>query len=458
MNTLIHPERVRCLNREQQITGPVIYWMSREQRIRDNWAYLFASRLATRNRSQLIVLFNLVRSYPGATFRHYDFMLQGLKTVEKQLRSLNIPLFVLAGDPAETIPHFIDEYRAGAIVSDFSPLKISRTWKKKLVQNTPVLHYEVDARNIVPSWIASDKEEYSARTIRPKINSRLDAFLTGFPEIEPPDSGGNVVSAPTVDWQRLYAFINVKSDVKPVSWIVPGEDAAMQQLAEFIKNGLTRYAAERNDPTANAVSHLSPYLHFGQISAQHVALAVKKSNAPLECIDAFLEELIVRRELAENYCFYNSRYDSLDGIQPWAKKTLEEHRHDKRQYLYDTDIFEEGKTHDPLWNAAQSELRNRGKMHGYLRMYWAKKILEWAPHPEAAFETALYLNDKYSLDGRDPNGFTGIAWSIGGVHDRPWFERPVFGKIRYMNYNGCKRKFNVDNYITLQGTICTRPQ
>lgn len=452
MNIVIHPERVRCLNHEQQITGPVIYWMSREHRIRHNWAYLFASQLANCNRQLLLVLFNLVRSYPGATFRHYDFMLQGLIKVEKHLRSLGIPFFVLTGDPAATIPHFIEAHHAGALVSDFSPLKISRAWKEKLLQSTPVPLYEVDAHNIVPCWIASTKEEYSARTIRPKINGCLDTFLTGFPAMYPPLSGETAVSLPPpVDWKRLYAYISAKRNVEPVSWIAPGEDAAMQQLAEFISNRLQRYAAERNDPTSNAVSHLSPYLHFGQISAQHAASAVKESDAPKESKDAFLEELVVRRELAENYCFYNSRYDSLDGIRPWAGKTLEEHCHDKREYIYNTETLEEGSTHDPLWNAAQTELREKGKMHGYLRMYWAKKILEWTPHPETAFDTALYLNDTYSLDGRDPNGYTGIAWSIGGVHDRPWFERPVFGKIRYMSYNGCKRKFNVDKYITLQG-------
>ena len=161
----------------------------------------------------------------------------------------------------------------------------------------------------------------------------------------------------------------------------------------------------------------------------------------------FLEQLIVRRELAENFCYYNNDYDSFNGFHAWAKKTLNEHRADEREFLYSPAEFENAETHDDLWNAAQYQMVEKGKMHGFMRMYWAKKILEWTPDPEVALQTAIDLNDKYELDGRDPNGYTGIAWSIGGIHDRPWFERPVFGKVRFMNYNGCKRKFNVNNYI-----------
>ena len=163
-----------------------------------------------------------------------------------------------------------------------------------------------------------------------------------------------------------------------------------------------------------------------------------------------LEELIVRRELADNFTFYNTQYASFDGFPAWAKQSLNEHRKDKREYLYSLKQFEQAETHDPLWNAAQTQMINKGKMHGYMRMYWAKKILEWTPSPEEAMMIAIYLNDKYELDGRDPNGYAGIAWSIGGVHDRAWFDRPVYGKVRYMNYRGCESKFNVKEYIRQQ--------
>jgi deoxyribodipyrimidine photo-lyase len=216
-------------------------------------------------------------------------------------------------------------------------------------------------------------------------------------------------------------------------------------LRRFIKNRLSRYPDERNDPTKEVVSDLSPYLHFGQLSAQQVALEVRKSG--MKGREDFLEELIIRRELSDNFCFYNPHYDRFDGFPDWAKKTLDEHRKDPRDYIYTLEQFESGQTHDELWNAAQMEMVKRGKMHGYMRMYWAKKILEWTKSPEEAQEIAIFLNDKYELDGREPNGYVGIAWSIGGVHDRAWGQRPVFGKIRYMSYNGCRSKFNVAKYI-----------
>ena len=210
---------------------------------------------------------------------------------------------------------------------------------------------------------------------------------------------------------------------------------------------MDNYNNKRNDPSLDGQSGLSPYLHFGQISAQRVALEVQKTTINFHAQEAFLEELIIRRELSDNYCYYNADYDNFNGFPDWAKKTITEHRQDKRDYLYSLEEFENGKTHDKLWNAAQLEMVKTGKMHGFMRMYWVKKILEWSLSPEKSMKTAVYLNDKYELDGCDPNGYAGIAWSIGGMHDRAWGEREIFGKIRYMNYNGCKRKFDIDKYI-----------
>jgi deoxyribodipyrimidine photo-lyase len=178
-------------------------------------------------------------------------------------------------------------------------------------------------------------------------------------------------------------------------------------------------------------------------------LEVSEAHVDKQSRETFLEELVVRRELSDNFCFYNSNYDNFRGFPEWARKTLDIHRGDAREYHYTAEQLECAETHDDLWNAAQTEMVKRGKMHGYMRMYWAKKILEWTESPEMAMEVAVYLNDRYELDGRDPNGYAGIAWSIGGVHDRAWNERPVFGKIRYMSYNGCKTKFNVKEYLKL---------
>ena len=212
-------------------------------------------------------------------------------------------------------------------------------------------------------------------------------------------------------------------------------------------NGLSSYNEKRNDPSLNGQSRLSPYLHFGQISTQRVALEIITASTSQSAKEIYLEELIVRRELADNYCYYNPNSDNTRGFPAWAQETLFKHKNDRRPYLYDLATFEKAETHDIAWNAAQIELLDTGIMHGYMRMYWAKKILEWSPSPDSAMETAIYLNDHFGLDGRDPNGYAGIAWSIGGLHDRAWPERPIFGKIRYMNFARLKRKFDIDSYV-----------
>ncbi|ABL65974.1 Deoxyribodipyrimidine photo-lyase type II [Chlorobium phaeobacteroides DSM 266] len=443
---MIDPRRTRVLNSCSDKPGAVIYWMSRDQRLNHNWALLFAREKAARKGQPLVVVFALAPSFLDAPFRHYDFMLKGLEETSKALERINIPFMLLEGEPDTEISRYACQSEAGAVVTDFSPLNISRNWKKKAADILDIPLYEVDAHNIVPCWYASDKQEYAARTLRPKLQARLDEFLVPFPTILP-------LPAPHVhhrspDWKQVRERLQKDRSVPPVNRIAPGETAAAESLENFIKSRLSGYATARNDPNSNALSQLSPYLHFGQISAQHVALRVAESRAPQKDKTAFLEELIIRRELSDNFCNYNPSYDRFEGIPAWAKQTLLLHGQDKREYLYTIDVFEKAATHDKLWNAAQSELVQSGKIHGYMRMYWAKKILEWSSSPPEAFEMAIYLNDRYALDGRDPNGYAGVAWSIGGLHDRPWFERPVYGNIRYMNASGCRRKFDVERYIS----------
>ena len=236
--------------------------------------------------------------------------------------------------------------------------------------------------------------------------------------------------------------MDIDKNVKPIDRFIGGTEQAKALLKDFLENKIKNYASQRNDPNLDSTSNLSPYLHFGQISPVFIALETMKLKKGFE---EFLEELIVRRELSMNYVYYNERYDSIKGVQNWALESLEKHRSDKREYIYSKDEFENAETHDEYWNAAQKQMVQTGKMHGYMRMYWGKKIIEWTKKPEDAFNIALFLNNKYELDGRDPNGFTGVAWCFG-KHDRPWIERPIFGKIRYMNANGLKRKFNADAY------------
>jgi deoxyribodipyrimidine photo-lyase len=438
--------RVRALKEAPHQSGPVVYWMSRDQRMNDNWAIIHAQNLALKHKMTLVVLFCLVPNFLGATIRQYGFMLKGLQEVEKELSKKNIQLIVLTGKPENEIPKFIKRNKIGIIVSDFSPLKINREWKEKIKRKIKVSFYEVDAHNIVPVWIASAKQEFGAYTIRPKINRLLPEYMDEFPKIKKQKLKlpFNIKSN---DWNKITTTLKINYGISEIDWLKPGEQEARKAMEYFIQYRLKNYFANRNNPNKNAQSNLSPYLHFGQISAQRIALSIQKHEKHLKATEAFLEELIIRRELSDNFCFYNSNYDSFDGLPNWAKTTLNKHRDDKKDYIYSLKDLEKAATHDQLWNASQKEMIHTGKMHGYMRMYWAKKILEWTKSPEEAIKFAVFLNDKYEIDGRDPNGYTGIAWSIGGVHDRAWGERKVFGKIRYMNDKGCNRKFDIKTYI-----------
>lgn len=442
----MNQKRTRILQSGSESNGPVVYWMSRDQRVHDNWALLFAQQLAMEKKKSLAVIFNLVPDFLESTIRQYGFMLKGLQEVETEFIRYNIPFFLLNGKPEIEIPKFIKNQNASVLVSDFDPLRIKRIWKGDVAKKIEIPFYEVDAHNIVPCLVASNKTEFAAYTIRPKIHKLLPEYLDEFSSVKKMKKIDSL-SSDKIDWKGVAASLKINRQVKEVDWIIPGESAATNSLKDFLENKFEQYAEDRNDPNKNALSNLSPYLHFGQISAQRIALTVEQFYQKNPSAKTFLEELIVRRELSDNFCYFNSKYDSFDGFHNWAKETLNQHSKDKREYIYSLEEFEQAKTHEDLWNAAQIELLVTGKMHGYMRMYWAKKILEWSKSPEEALKIAIYLNDKYELDGRDSNGYTGCAWSIGGVHDRAWAERPVFGKIRFMNRNGATRKFDVSTYI-----------
>jgi len=423
----------------------VLYWMVRDKRVNDNWALIEAQKIALDNNVPLEVCFNINNGYSEANLRQYKFLFEGLREVQKTLDKLQINFHLLYGPTHLKLAEFIEKNKVGYLVTDFSPLKVYKNRLKKVLGKTAIPFSQVDAHNIIPAWITSDKKEFAAYTIRPKIKKLLPDYLTDIPKIKKhPIKSDNVVEE--IFWEKILKLMNLDESVDSVDWIKPGEKNAKNNLFK-LKSHLINYSHQRNDPNLNKLSNMSPYFHFGQISPQRVALEIRDSKLPLEDKDAFLEEMIVRRELADNFCFYEKNYDFFDGYHNWAQKSLNEHRNDERDFIYSPGRFEQAETHDELWNAAQNEMRIMGKMHGFMRMYWAKKILEWSPSPEIAQQTAIELNDKYQIDGRDPNGYTGIAWSIGGVHDRAWFERPVYGKVRYMNFNGCKRKFNVKSYI-----------
>ena len=437
-------ERRLDLNDKPRKQGPVLYWMSREQRAFDNWGLLAAAAEAREMRAPLYVVFALAPSFLGATWRQYDFLLRGLRETERQLRDRRIPLLIRTGEPPDSVGALARELSAGSVFTDFDPLRPKTAWRKALAASLPVRLTEVDGHNIVPCRVASQKREYAARTLRPKLHSLLPERLTDIPALETHPFPPADFPAPQ-DFDALERRITADRSVSPVPGFPPGYSAGMERLRSFLEEKLDRYPEDRNDPCRDALSGLSPYLHFGQISAQRVAFEASRTVSP--GAGAFLEELIVRRELADNFCLHAPSYDTPDAWPDWGRKTLERHSGDHREYIYPKETLEAAETHDPLWNAAQREMTERGKMHGWLRMYWVKKLLEWTETPEEALALAIAMNDRYELDGRDPNGYAGIAWGLAGLHDRPWGERPVFGLVRTMTFDGAKRKFDLRRYL-----------
>jgi deoxyribodipyrimidine photo-lyase len=437
-------KRARQLNSNSYNKGPVVYWMSRDQRTKDNWALLFAQQQAIEKKSQLVVIFSLYPKYKNINLRQIDFMFKGLQVVEDNLNKLNIQFTLVNGFPDKTIPEFIKKEKVGMLITDFSPLLPTQNRKHKIAKQINIPFYEVDTHNIIPVWITSPKQEFAAYTIRPKINKVLSDFLDEFQSLK--KHPYNNESKVKINWANELKKLNPDPSIKPLEYL-SGEDNALKALFYFLEHKIDSYNEKRNDPTEDAQSDLSYYLHFGQLSSQRVALEINEMEISRGNKNAFLEELIIRKELSDNYCFYNQNYKSIKGLPEWALKSIEIHKNDKREVLYSLDQLEKAQTHDELWNASQLEMIHKGKTHGYMRMYWAKKILEWTKSTQQAIEFCIYLNDTYQLDGRDPNGYVGILWSVGGLHDRAWFDRPIFGKIRYMNYNGAKSKFNVQKYI-----------
>jgi deoxyribodipyrimidine photo-lyase len=440
----VSPERVHRLNERAPADGEyVLYWMQASQREECNHALEYAITRANKRGQPVIACFGLTPSYPDATLRHYTFMLEGLGGTARALEERGI-IFILRISPPDDLAVDLAQ-SASLVVVDAGYLRIEREWRARVAGNVPCPLIEVESNVVVPVKKASEKLEWSAATIRPKIRRRLPEFLVPpgkqRPEISSLDLG--IPGESTDDPVRLLSGLAIEQEPGPVASFTGGTAAARERLSRFLEDGLFRYTKERNDPNAGALSGMSPYLHFGQISPVTIALAVKDTGHP--DADVYLEELIVRRELSMNHVHYNPEYDRFSGLPDWALTTLGEHAGDTREYTYTAAEFERAETHDPYWNAAQMEMRKTGKMHGYMRMYWGKKILEWTESPEEAFDIALSLNNRYELDGRDPNGYTGVAWCFGR-HDRAWKERPVYGKVRYMNAKGLSRKFDADAY------------
>jgi len=442
-------ERIRRLNQTETRTAGryVLYWMQQAQRTRHNPALEFAIRRANALELPLVVGFGLMDDYPEASERPYFFMLQGLREVQENLRQRGIALVVLHAHPTKAALDLGKD--AAEIVCDRGYLRHQKQWRREVADNAPCAVWEVEGEVTVPLEQVSSKREHAARTIRPKINRQRDPFLV--------DLRPNTLEKVSLkmklpagldldDPAKLCDQLNLDRSVPPVpQFFTGGEDQARRIFLRFLEKSGANYAQNRMHPHTDDVSYMSMYLHFGQVSPVWLLLEARK-HLTGENQNSFVEELLVRRELAMNFVEHTPDYDQFSCLPDYAQKTLKEHARDPRPHTYSREQLEAGKTHDHYWNAAMLEMRETGYMHNYMRMYWGKKILEWSADPEKAFATALALNNKYFLDGRDANSFTGVAWVFGN-HDHGWTERPIYGKIRCMMASGLERKTNPKAYV-----------
>lgn len=446
---IIDQRRIRSLNDKAPRDGRyTLYWMQQSQRAEHNDALEFAVRRANENQSRLLVAFALTDQYPDANARHYQFMLQGLNEVRSQLKRRNIKFVLRLGEPTSTIVELARD--ACEVVCDRGYLRHQRQWRDEVAKAVDCRVWQVEADAIVPVEVASDKQEYAARTIRSQLNELADEFTTELrtTALTKDSLSLSVAGEEWDDAASLTRRLSIDHSVEPVDEFIGGTSHARRRLNDFLSNDLSRYA-NRTSIVDPAVSHLSPYLHFGQISPVDLALAVKsKRGQTRDSKDAFLEELLVRRELAFNFVHYCADYDSLHCLPDWARETLQKHESDERPHHYTATELENAETHDEPWNAMMTEMKHRGYLHNHLRMYWGKKIIEWTNTIDHAYRTALELNNRYFLDGRDCNSYANIAW-LFGLHDRAHAERDVFGKVRFMSADGLKRKIDVEALVQM---------
>jgi deoxyribodipyrimidine photo-lyase len=455
----IRAEQVRALNEAppRDDGDYVLYWMQQSQREAHNPALEWAIGEANDRGLPVVVAFGLAdgrHGFPEANARHYAFLLEGMAEVAQALEERGIAFVMRAGQPDALALELAE--RAALVVCDRGYLTIQRRWRERVAEGAKVAVVQIEGDVVVPVETASPKHESAARTLRPKLHKLWDEYLQPLRRTRPKHPAEGLALPKGLDPSRpekVLASLSVDASVGPVRRFRGGTSAAEERLRAILSGPIDRYEAERNRPEAGVSTHLSPYLHFGQISPVAAALAVREAKRGGAADKAaLLEELIVRRELAMNHVFYQPAYDTYEAVPEWARKTLHAHAEDERPHLYTRAELEEGRTHEPYWNAAMREMRETGYMHNQLRMYWGKKVLHWSKTPEAAYETLLSINNKWFIDGRDANSFTNVAW-VFGLHDRPWANRPIFGTVRYQSENSL-RKFDAKAYVREVERLC----
>ena len=429
----------------------VVYWMQRAVRIEGNPALDVAIEAANLLGLPVAVYFGVIPNYPSANLRHYRFLQQGLCDAAEDAAELGVG-FVVRRAPEASLEAFLEEVGAALLVGDENPCREPERWRQALTRRLRIPYWTVDADVVVPSRVF-DRSFALLHHFRPRLKAELTRFLAAPRKTEPIHEWKPSKAPASFDLsgEITAGFTKLDRTVPPVDAFTGGSHAALKRLRAFVRDDLASYDEKRNRPETAGTSRLSPYLHFGNIGPIPIALAVQKAVAsgkvPAATAERFLEQLIGWRELAVLFVRHEPNYDNWECAAPWARKALLEHAGDPRPHRYTLEQLERGETGDDLWNAAQREMATTGWMHNYLRMYWAKKIPEWTPEPATAFNWAVRLNDRYELDGQDPNGYAGIAWAIVGRHDRPWFNRPVYGLVRPMTGASLARKFDAGAYI-----------
>ena len=433
----------------------VLYWMQSTHRLHENWALRFAVLQSDRLNKPLLIHQGLDPTYEHASDRIHAFILNNASELADHADKLGLTYrFVLRHrrDDDRRIVDRIAE-RAAMVVTDLYPTAGVAQRSHRFAERAQCRVVAIESHGIVPSGIF-EKEEYAARTIRPKIMPLLALSLEPV-EDRParasfPDAIWNALPGTALDFRGAdlgaeIAACEIDHRVAPTP-MVSGYRAARQRLDVFCADALPHYGERRSDPNDNeGSSRLSPYLHFGQIPAAEVARAALASGHGAQ-VDAFLSELVVWRELALNFCLRNPQHGTLEALPPWVHKTLSDHAADPREALYTLDELERAATHEELWNAAQRELMRTGVMHNVVRMLWGKHVLLWTRSGREALGWLIHLNNKYGLDGRDPSSYAGIQWCLGKF-DRPFYKRPVLGVVRSMSMKRARDKWDVDQYV-----------